>query len=173
MFVMTAIDGQSIRNDRSLSSASATMNSPLPRRALLPKALNRPPITAVGSSPARSSARAIIDVVVVFPCEPATAIENRSRISSASISARGMTGMPRRFASTTSGFVGRTADENTTTSASPTCSAACPSYTVTPSFDSSRLVAPERFASDPLTTYPRFASSSAIPLMPMPPTPTK
>ena len=96
MFVITAIDGHSIRNDRSLSSASATMYSPRPSRALLPKALSRPPITAVGSSPARSSTSAIIDVVVVLPCEPATAIENRSRISSASISARGITGMPRR-----------------------------------------------------------------------------
>ena len=46
--------------------------------------------------------------------------QNRSRISSASISARGITGMPRRVASTISGFAGRTADEKTTTSASPT-----------------------------------------------------
>ena len=74
MFVITAIVGNSFRNDRSLSSASATMYSPLPSRALLPKALTRPPMTAVGSSPARSSTNAIIDVVVVFPCEPATAI---------------------------------------------------------------------------------------------------
>ena len=173
MFVITAIDGHSIRNDRSLSSASATMYSPRPSRALLPNALNRPPITAVGSSPARSSTSAIIDVVVVLPCEPATAIENRSRISSASISARGITGMPRRCASTTSGFVGRTADENTTTSASPTLAAACPSCTVTPNVVASRAVTSDRFASDPLTAYPRFASSSAIPLMPMPPMPTK
>ena len=69
----------------------------------------------------RSSTTAIIDVVVVLPCDPATAIENRSRISSASISARGITGIPRREASTISGFDGRTADEKTTTSASPTC----------------------------------------------------
>ena len=74
MFVITAIVGNNLRNVRSLSSASATMSSPLPSRALLPKALNRPPITAVGSSPARSSTNAIIDVVVVFPCDPATAI---------------------------------------------------------------------------------------------------
>src|SRR4051794_20007716 len=124
MLVITAIVGNSFRNERSLSSASATMNSPLPSRALLPKALSRPPITAVGSRPQRSSTTAIIEVVVVLPCAPATAIENRSRINSASISARGMTGICRRVASTTSGLVGRTADETTTTSASPTWRAA-------------------------------------------------
>ena len=48
---------------------------------------------------------------------------NRSRISSASISARGMTGICRRPASRTSGFVGLTAEETTTTSASPTFAA--------------------------------------------------
>ena len=84
---------------------------PRPSRALLPNTLNRPPITAVGSSPARSSTSAIIDVVVVLPCEPATATENRRRISSASISARGITGIPRRCASAISGLVGFTADE--------------------------------------------------------------
>jgi hypothetical protein len=132
MFVITAIDGHSIRNDRSLSSASATMYSPRPSRALLPNARNLPPMTASGSRPPRASTNAIIDVVVVLPWAPATAIENRMRISSASISARGMTGMPRRVASAISGFVGRTAEDTTTTSASPTLPSACPSYTFTP-----------------------------------------
>ena len=96
MFVTTAIVGDSLRNERSLSSASTTMYSPRPSRALLPKALSRPPITAVGSSPARSSISATIDVVVVLPCAPAIAMPNRSRISSASISARGITGIAAR-----------------------------------------------------------------------------
>ena len=60
MFVITAIVGNNFRNDRSLSSASATSSSPRPSRALLPKALSRPPMTAVGSSPARSRTTAII-----------------------------------------------------------------------------------------------------------------
>jgi hypothetical protein len=93
---------------------------------LLPNALSRPPITAVGSRPARSSISAIIDVVVVLPCAPATAIAKRRRISSASISARGITGIFRRTASTTSGFRAFTADVTTTTSAPLTCSAAWP-----------------------------------------------
>ena len=74
MLVITAIAGDSLRNERSLSSASATMCSPLPSRALLPKARSRPPMTAVGSSPARSRASAIIEVVEVLPCAPATAM---------------------------------------------------------------------------------------------------
>ena len=37
----------------------------------------------------------------------------------------------------------------------------------------SRSVTSERFASEPLTSYPRLASSSAMPLMPIPPMPTK
>src|SRR5262245_7592618 len=173
IFVTTAIDGHSIRNDLSLSSASATMYSLSPNLALLPNTLNRPPITAVGSRPPRSSTRAIIDVVVVFPCEPATAIAKCNRISSASISARGMTGIPLRSASTISGFVFRTADETTTTSASPTCPAACPSNTLTLKRCCSRAVTSDPFTSEPLISYPRFASSSAIPLIPMPPMPTK
>src|SRR5687768_10778404 len=173
MFVITAIDGHSIRNERSLSSASATMYSPRPSRAPLPNAFSLPPITASGSRPLRSSTNAIIDVVVVLPCAPATAIEKRIRINSASISARGITGTPRRLASTTSGLVGRTADETTTTSASPTFAAACPSWTATRKPAASLRVASDPLRSDPLTSYPRFASSSAIPLMPLPPIPTK
>ena len=120
MFVITAIDGDSFRNERSLSSASTTMYSPWPSRALLPKALSRPPITAVGSRPARSSTSAIIEVVLVLPCAPATAMPKRSRISSASISARGITGTRRSRACDSSGLSALTADEYTTTSASPT-----------------------------------------------------
>ena len=109
------------------------MTSPCPRRALLPKALSRPPMTAVGSSPARSSIRATIDVVVVLPCAPPMAIPvRRSRISSASISALAITGTPRRRASTISGLSCRAADVTTTTSASPMLSPACPSCTRTP-----------------------------------------
>ena len=47
-----------------------------------------PPLMTVGSSPPASSIAAIIDVVVVLPCVPATAIVFCMRISSASISAR-------------------------------------------------------------------------------------
>ena len=52
---------------------------------------------------------------MVLPWLPATATPYLRRISSASISARGITGTPRRRASATSGLSGRTAVEVTTT----------------------------------------------------------
>ncbi len=51
------------------------------------------------------------EVVVVLPWEPATAMPSCSRITSASISARGITGILRRSASSSSGLLPRTADE--------------------------------------------------------------
>ena len=103
----------------SLSSASATRISPCPNLALLPNDLTLPPITMVGSSPAALRTAAIIDVVVVLPWLPATATPYFMRISSASISARGITGMFRRRASNTSELVNFTAVEITTTEGSP------------------------------------------------------
>ena len=76
-----------------------------------PAAYTRPPITAVGSSPAASSTWAISDVVVVLPWLPATAMPSLSRMVSASISARGIAGILRRSASSSSGLFARTAEE--------------------------------------------------------------
>ncbi len=95
MLVMTAMVGVSRRNDPSLSSASATNKSPAPSRAFEPSAAILPPTTTVGSTPAARSTVATSEVVVVLPCDPAMATPYFTRISSASISARAMTGMPR------------------------------------------------------------------------------
>src|SRR6267143_406870 len=162
------------RKDPSDSSASTTIHSPLPRRALDPKALSLPPTTAVGCRPACSSTVAIRLVVVVLPCDPAMATASLRRISSESISARRMTGMPRARAATASGLVARrTALEVTTTSTSgPTFSARWPS-TILPPSEARRRVISLSLRSDPLTPYPRFRRSSAMPLIPMPPIPTK
>ncbi len=73
----------------------------------------------VGSRPAPERICATIEVVLVLPCEPAMAMPYLIRISSASISALGITGICRRRASRTSGLSGFTADETTTTSQSP------------------------------------------------------
>ena len=59
--------GESIKNERSLSSASATKKSPSPSRAWAPTVFNRPPTTIVGSKPAFPRTAAIIDVVDVLP----------------------------------------------------------------------------------------------------------
>ena len=87
---------------------------------------------------------------MVLPWLPATATPYFSRISSASISARGMTGIWRRFASAISGLSGRRAEETTTTSAPATCSAACPAWIVPPS-SASRWVIVLGFVSEPET----------------------
>src|SRR6266571_5073121 len=162
------------RKDPSDSSASTTIHSPLPRRALDPNALSLPPTTAVGCSPACSSTVAIRLVVVVLPCDPAMATASLRRISSASISARRITGMPRARAASASGLLERrTALEVTTTSTSgPTFSARWPSTTFPPS-EARRRVISLSLRSDPLTPYPRFRRSSAMPLIPIPPIPTK
>ncbi len=86
MVVTTAIVGDSLRNDPSLSSASATRKSPWPSLALVPRAFRRPPMTMVGSSPPRARTLATMEVVVVFPWVPATATPYFIRMSSASIS---------------------------------------------------------------------------------------
>ena len=118
MLVTTASTGCRTRNDASDSSASATRNSPLPRRACASAASSRPPMTKVGSRPPSASTLATRLVVVVLPCVPAIAMPCFRRISSASISARGTTGMPRSRAATTSGLSAVTAVDTTTTSAS-------------------------------------------------------
>ena len=133
MFVMTATMGNRCRNEPSDSSASATSTSPCPSRAFDPKARALPPMIAVGSSPASASTVAIMVVVVVLPWLPATATPSLTRMSSPSISARGMTGMPRARAAATSGLSCRTALETTTTSAVATFSARCPTVTAAPS----------------------------------------
>jgi len=124
MLVTMAMAGGMWRKEPSDSSASTTMYSPLPSLALEPKALTLPPTTAVGSRPAWARVQAAIEVVVVLPWEPAMATPYLSRMSSASISARGMTGTLRARASSTSGLSRLTAEEVTTTSASRTWAAA-------------------------------------------------
>ena len=104
----------------------------------------------VGSKPPASRTRAVIEVVVVLPCEPATAMPYFIRISSASISARGMTGMRLSRAFSTSTLSSRTADEMTTTSAFLRFSARWPMAISAPR-RSSRRVASFSWRSEPET----------------------
>ena len=148
MLVMTATIGIRWRNEPSDSSASATRISPSPSRALEPNARALPPMIAVGSRPASARITAIIVVVVVLPWLPATATPSFTRISSPSISARGITGMSRARAAATSGLSGRTALDTTTTSAVATCSGAWPWWIFAPS-DASRRVTSLALRSEP------------------------
>ena len=74
-------------------------------------------MTKVGSSPPSASTLATRLVVVVLPCVPAIAMPCFRRISSASIIARGTTGIRRLRAASTSGLSACTAVDVTTASA--------------------------------------------------------
>jgi hypothetical protein len=118
---------------------------------LEPSACSRPPTTIVGSSPPRASTVAIIEVVVVLPCDPPTATPYFMRMSSASISALGITGMSCERAAATSTLSVLTAVEVTTTCAPSTFAAACPTNTRPPSA-TSRSVLSLAFRSLPVTS---------------------
>ena len=151
MLVTTAMLGDRARKDPSLSSASATRKSPFPNLALEPPHIfNLPPITTVGSRPPLVKIEPIMLVVVVFPWAPAIAIPYLSLMSSASISALGITGMVFSLASAISGLSPFTAEEKTTTSAPSTFWGLCPKNIFPPRFE--RLsVTSVLLISDPLT----------------------
>ena len=107
-------------------------------------------MTKVGSRPPSARTLATRLVVVVLPCVPAMAMPCLRRISSASIRARGTTGILRSRAATTSGLSALTAVETTTASAPATFSAAWPIITLTP-FAFRRRVVALAARSEPLT----------------------
>ena len=111
---------------------------------------NLPPITNVGSNPPSASTLAMRLVVVVLPWVPATAIPCFRRMSSASINARGTTGMRFAWAAMTSKLSGFTAEDTTTASAEAMLSALWPSTTFAPR-SASRSVAALDARSEPLT----------------------
>src|SRR3954463_10893839 len=152
-----AISGRSSATDRSDSSPSTT-SSPLPARALPPSWGISPPIRKAGSSPSRSRQNAIIPLVVVFPCAPATTIERRSETSSATSSARGRPATRPAYAVDTydshpSGGDGGSGEIVTAISVSR-----CARYGVS-------------LRSHPATSAPHACASSAYALMPAPPIP--
>ena len=107
-------------------------------------------MTMVGSKPAPCRQRAIIDVVVVLPWVPAMATPYFMRISSPSISARGMTGIFCSSAARISGLSSRMAVLRTTTSAPAMCAGSCLREMRPPS-PRRREVAALSFASLPVT----------------------
>jgi hypothetical protein len=112
--------------------------------------IERPPMTMVGSRPASPSTAATREVVVVLPCVPAMAMPCLKRISSASIIARGTTGMCASRARTTSGLSGFTALDTTTASAVATFSDLCPIITGMPIWRRRRTAGPSD-RSEPVT----------------------
>ena len=72
MLVTTATFGVYSSSEPSLSSASATKQSPLPWWALVPASPRSPPTANDGSNPLCCKATMSIDVVVVLPWVPVT-----------------------------------------------------------------------------------------------------
>ena len=86
--------------------------SPCPNNEFVPIVFTNPPTTSVGSRSAALSMLPSIELVDVFPCVPLTAIDvSLTAISSPSISARRITGIPISFASSISGLFSLTALE--------------------------------------------------------------
>jgi len=132
ILVTTPIWVGSFKKVPSDSSASTTIHSPLPMRALVPQALMMPPAITVGSRSAAFSKSAISEVVVVLPCVPVIDTVAQGRISSASISARRMIGRPRSLAASNSGLPALTALEMTRWPAPLTLSGSWPIRQVMP-----------------------------------------
>ena len=173
-FRTIATSGAYLWKLRSLSSASATKISPLPWWALEPGASRSPPMAYDGSRPSAHSATASIEVVVVLPCVPATAIgrvpvhqRGRARPSGAPPGCRARAPPPapgcprgwrwrrRRWWRPARGARrrGRCARSRPARAAPPPSS--------------------ESFASLPATRAPRWARIFAMPDIPAPPIPMK
>src|SRR5580700_8164987 len=172
---MIATSGDSTRNDPSLSSASATKSVPAPSSAPSPVSVSTPPMTYPGSASHSRSTVVSMDVVVVFPCVPATAITRRPAMTEARAAARCSTRMPRRVASASSGLSARIALDTTSVSPAPRSarlSGAWPTCTRAPLACRSSSIA-EGAESLPDTGMPRASMIRAMPDMPAPPIPTK
>jgi hypothetical protein len=129
--VTTATSGRSARKLASLSSASATIQSPAPQTALVasppaPAPGSSPPRKKAGSAPSRRSAQPAIAAVVVLPWVPAIAISRFSAQSSANSSPRWSTRWPRSRAIASSGFCSEIAVETTTSASAGTLPASWP-----------------------------------------------
>ncbi|GBU22524.1 hypothetical protein R80B4_02434 [Fibrobacteres bacterium R8-0-B4] len=169
--MITAIVGYIARNDLSYSSASATTIPPSPTIACDPTLRSIPPTRTVGDIFASVNTVPIRDVVVVFPCVPATHTVKFDRIISPSTSALLISGMPLSTAYRLSGLSSLTALEYTSSSASLTKFGSGPYCTFIPSV-SKRRDASETARSLPVTVCPRDRNTSAKGLIPAPPIPT-
>ena len=176
MLVTTATSGVYSSSEPSLSSASATKQSPLPWWALVPASPRSPPTANDGSNPLCCNATMSIDVVVVLPWVPVTISVVCPAISLASTTGRRITGMPRRRASTSSGLVLGIAACVVTTAVGPPGSrssddSSCPMRIDAPRARSATTPR-DSLASEPDTRPPRSSRMRAMPDMPAPPMPT-
>ena len=166
-----AATGARCRKAPSLSSASTTKTSPVPRWAFDPDSLSSLPIANDGSTPQCCRATVSIDVVVVLPCVPATATPRLPAMTAASASARLSSRIPLSRAAARSTLASGMAVETMRVSMPATRAASCPTRASTPTARRawSRR---ESLASDPDTGTPWATMMRAMPDMPAPPMPT-
>ena len=124
-----------------------------------------------GRSPASTSTRASMELVVVLPWVPATAMVRLTEAMAGRIWLRVATGTPAARAARTSGLAAEMAEEMATTSASARLAGSWPMATGTPSARS-RSVTWLSFRSEPVTAWPMAFSTEAMAPMPAPPAPT-
>ncbi|CAB4676658.1 unannotated protein [freshwater metagenome] len=130
------------------------------------------PIAKDGSTPQCCNATVNMEVVVVFPCVPATATERFCDINIANASARSKIGIFNSFARFSSTFDAEIALEITIISRPAILSAECDAKTTTPNLRSPSSVC-ESFISEPDTFISSATKIRAIPLIPDPPIPMK
>src|SRR5689334_10020472 len=160
--------GASFSSERSDSSASTTSHSPVPQPAFAPVERTSPPTRYDGSRPAPRRACTSMLAVVVLPCVPVTASVGFRRVSSPSRSARcSSRAVPR------SGLSGGIADEYTTSAPAGTFAASWPTTGSMPAASSGPAYGEPAARSEPVTLAPSPCATSASPLIPAPPMPTK
>src|SRR5215208_1695333 len=172
MLVITATSRPSLRKERSDSSASITPHSPAPQAALVSAERSSPPIRKAGSRPAPRRTWATIEAVVVLPCAPLTAIVRFMRDSSPSRSARCRIAAPAARAAASSGLSSGIAVETTTSAPTDRLAASWPTAASIPAVRR-RSITGESTLSEPDTRAPSKWATSARPLIPAPPIPTK
>ena len=146
---------------------------PAPQPAFEPVERTAPPTRYAGSMPQpRSACTSMLDVVVL-PCVPVTAIVGRRRVSSPSSAARCSSRWPRSRATTRSGLSGGIAVETTSSAPAGTFAASWPAAGSMPSARSRAAYGEPVARSDPVTVAPSACATSASPLIPAPPMPTK
>src|SRR5712691_10046500 len=138
-------------------SSPSTTSHPSPVPAFPPSCGTSAPISQAGSRPSSLSEKAIMALVVVLPCAPATTIESRSETSSASSSARGFPGTRPT-----------NAVEANASQPSGSCDGSSEISTSIP-WSCSRYGVCTR--SQPRTSAPQARASSAYALIPAPPIP--
>ena len=169
----TAAYGLNATRDLSLSSTSATANSPFPKRTAPSHPGTFAPFTHIGSRPQRARTCPSIAVTVDFPHVPTTATSLYGESVRASALARCVTGMPSSFAFARPGLVSSIAVETMTSSVDASIPLPSSGKHLTPIDSRKRMFPVPSVRSAPVTSSPSLTSAVARALIPTPPMPIR